>query len=299
MSKRLRGWMMAGGGALALFLLAGGTVPGVVLAGQEPAPGPAAAGPAASGAPPPMPYVEYDVCPFECCIYRDWKASRSITAHERWRDPRMAERPKVAFGIARGEVVTAMTGLVMTTKPGRARVPNDGLLEVGWRRFIGRPLEKRPIRAGDIVYLLVPHSDHSFTAWYGGALLDQIVPVVVPGRAAAGASAPASGAAADGDASASTAAGATAGGATTGGAATGGTVTAGTATAGTAAGVAAATGAAGAATAERPLEVLEQPVFEWWVRVRNERGEIGWTDRARDFSGTDSCRTALPSRGMR
>lgn len=286
MSKRLRGWMMAGGGALALFLLAGRAMPGVVLAGQEPAPGTAAAGAgaAASGAPPPMPYVEYDVCPFECCIYRDWKASRSITAHERWRDPRMAERPKVAFGIARGEVVTAMTGLVMTTKPGRARVPNDGLLEVGWRRFIGRPFEKRPIHAGDIVYLLVPHSDHSFTAWYGGTLLDQIVPVVVPGRAAAGASAPANGAPADGDASAGTVTGATAGSATTGG---------------TTAGGAAATGAAGAAIAERPLEVLEQPVFEWWVRVRNERGEIGWTDRARDFSGTDSCRTALPSRGMR
>lgn len=230
MSKWMRGWLMTGGAACALFLVLIGSQATPKATTQQATSDP-------KNAAPPMPYVEYDVCPFECCTYRDWKASRSITAYERWRDPRNPERSKVAFGIQRGEVVTAMTGLVMTTKPGKARAPKDGVLEVGWRRFIGRPNEKLPIHAGDTIYLLVPHSQHTYTAWFGGALLDQIVPVVAD--------------------------------------------------------------PANAANAGQPFEGIEQPAYEWWVRVRNDQGEVGWTDRAHDFSGADACSTALPSRGFR
>jgi hypothetical protein len=259
MSDRLPGWLLIGVGA-AVLLVSSGRVSSLLRVDAAPQ-----APSDTRTAPPPLPYVEYDVCPFECCTYRDWKASRSITVYERWRDPRNAERSKVAFAIQRGETVTAMTGLVMTTKAGRARVPKDGVLEVVPRRFIGRPPEKLPIRVGDIIYLLTPHSEHTYTAWFGGNLLEQIVPVVDPPAAGSTASAPAT--------------------------ATSGPVAAN--------GVPPASGASSSAPAAAAVVSTGDQPLEWWIRVRNEQGEVGWTDRARDFSGADGCRTALPSRGMR
>lgn len=34
-------------------------------------------------------------------------------------------------------------------------------------------------------------------------------------------------------------------------------------------------------------EVLERGRSEWWVKVRNSEGKVGWTDRTDDFSGKD------------
>jgi hypothetical protein len=37
------------------------------------------------------------------------------------------------------------------------------------------------------------------------------------------------------------------------------------------------------------LELLELPVAEWWFKVRNAAGKVGWSVRSEDFDGQDSC----------
>jgi SH3-like domain-containing protein len=185
---------------------------------------------------PPLPYVEQGVCPFECCQYRDWRASRPMTAHDGWDDPRLTARRKTVFGIARGDTITAMTGLVMTTKAGRLRINKDATLTSVPSRFPKQPPEKVSAHAGDVLYLLVPHGEGVYTIWYDGRLLESV------------------------DVSDLMVA------------------------------------AVGQTVGAPPKDVLEQPVYEWWVRVRNQQGEVGWTDRARDFTGADACSNALPSR---
>lgn len=185
---------------------------------------------------PPLPYVEQDVCPFQCCTYRDWRASRPMTAHDGWDDPRLTARRKTVFGIARGDTVTAMTGVIMTTKAGRLRLSKDATLTSVPSRFPKQPPEKVSAHAGDVIHLLVPHGEGTYTVWYDGRLLEAV------------------------DLSDLMVA------------------------------------AIGQTQGAPPKDVFEQPVYEWWVRVRNQQGEVGWTDRARDFTGADACSNALPSR---
>ena len=37
------------------------------------------------------------------------------------------------------------------------------------------------------------------------------------------------------------------------------------------------------------LELLETPTTEWWVRMKNSAGQVGWTQHADDFEGADAC----------
>ena len=37
------------------------------------------------------------------------------------------------------------------------------------------------------------------------------------------------------------------------------------------------------------LEVLELPSSEWWVRVKNSAGQVGWSMRTEDFGNRDRC----------
>jgi hypothetical protein len=36
-------------------------------------------------------------------------------------------------------------------------------------------------------------------------------------------------------------------------------------------------------------DLLEEPIWQWWVQIRNSKGKWGWTDRTEDFSGFDGC----------
>src|SRR5262245_43463990 len=60
-----------------------------------------------------LPYEHWGACPFECCTYRKW-TSRAVLNARRNRD----NRSPVAFRIRQGEVVEALTGVVVTRKPG-------------------------------------------------------------------------------------------------------------------------------------------------------------------------------------
>ena len=85
-----------------------------VLTGGAPAPA------IAQPAPPSgltFPHEDHGACPFECCRYGPWVASSAVTV----RRERLAGAA-LAFSVAPGETVDAITGVVVTMQPGRARV---------------------------------------------------------------------------------------------------------------------------------------------------------------------------------
>jgi hypothetical protein len=119
-----------------------------------------AAGPAALARQgPPLPYESWDVCPFECCTYRDWKAEADIPVHER-RD----DRSKVRFRVRRGETVRAETGVVVTAVPGIVRI--DKPVRDGYPKNDDRP--HLSLVPGDVIYRLAPLGEGAFLFWYKG-----------------------------------------------------------------------------------------------------------------------------------
>jgi len=129
----------------ALVALTGG---GVQIAAQRPA---------TSG--PPIPYEDIGACPFEGCTYRDWIANGPVTL----RTDRRSDSP-IAFTLAKGDHVQAITGIVITTKPGRVTFRTAGAMSSS-----GGMLRVRP---GDTLYLLTYHGEGEFTAWFKGRLYD-------------------------------------------------------------------------------------------------------------------------------
>src|SRR5215831_17323689 len=102
-----------------------------------------AANPAAAAEAPPSPYFDWGACPFECCAYREWSAMRQT--------PVLAQRRRsseTAFVLAAGDKVQALTGVVVTTKPGRivATAPIR----------LGEDENNVTLRAGDTLFLLRP-----------------------------------------------------------------------------------------------------------------------------------------------
>ena len=37
------------------------------------------------------------------------------------------------------------------------------------------------------------------------------------------------------------------------------------------------------------MKVLNGPVAVWWVKIRNRRGQVGWTKFPENFDNKDSC----------
>ncbi len=132
---------------------------GLILAAAQP--------PAA----PPVPYVDEGACPFECCTYRDWIAEAPFQAVAYWK-PDGAGRRKPVFKIAKGERVTAMSGVVVTTRAGEARITRDAVLEVYSTRFPQAPREKVTLASGDRVFLLTTQGEGYMSGWYKGRLLE-------------------------------------------------------------------------------------------------------------------------------
>ena len=71
---------------------------------------------------PPIPYEDVGACPFEGCVYREWVANAPVEI----RTDRTLTAP-VAFAVAEGEKVTAVNGVVITTRAGRVEfdIPQD------------------------------------------------------------------------------------------------------------------------------------------------------------------------------
>jgi hypothetical protein len=128
---------------------------------------------------PPVPYRDDGACPGECCVYRDWVAERRIGVR---RD--MSDASPVVFTIRKGERVDALTGTVVTTRAGIARVTADAAV-IPYADGSSQPPpsgQDKYINAvkGDIVYLLTPLGEGFYSAWFRGLLLGQMKGVDLP-----------------------------------------------------------------------------------------------------------------------
>ncbi len=69
---------------------------------------------------PVLPFYDWGACPYETCAYRQWAAHRSVTVYDTWKPGR---RPIAQ--LANEDVVTGLTGVVITFKPGVIRMDRD------------------------------------------------------------------------------------------------------------------------------------------------------------------------------
>ena len=134
---------------LALLVLAATAAVGAQSGAQRQDPGPK------------VPFEDEGACPFVGCTYQDWVAKSPV--------PARAERranAAVAFQVSAGETVTALTGVVVTTRAGR----------VGFRRreILTTADGDVEIQAGQLLHLLISEGEGFWTAWFGGRVYREL-----------------------------------------------------------------------------------------------------------------------------
>jgi hypothetical protein len=112
---------------------------------------------------PPSHFEDEGACPFECCTYREWTVDVETVLFVR-RDTRSA----VVTRLKKGEVVTGVTGVVVTLKPGRAKVLK--------RATLGQGDETLDASPGDVLYTLHYEGEGYFKFWLKGKILSDEVP---------------------------------------------------------------------------------------------------------------------------
>lgn len=149
-----------------------------------------------------LPYKDVGACPFECCMYRQWTATKALVIRKT-----MSDRSAVAFRIKKGEKVRGMTGVVITTVAGKAEILKDFTLESS----------KVKLKKGDAISLLTYLGEGWYRMWYRGKFFED-----------------------DG-------------------------------------------------YAEGEINIVTQPESVWWVKIRNRKGQIGWTKSSESFDNQDQC----------
>ena len=110
---------------------------------------------------PPVPFEDAGACPFEGCAYREWTAKAVVNVRaERRRDA------PVSFTLRAGEKVTALTGVVVTLKPGRVEFQQPKILSSS-----PKPIRIEP---GQTLYLLTYLGEGFTKAWFNGALYTEV-----------------------------------------------------------------------------------------------------------------------------
>jgi hypothetical protein len=106
-----------------------------------------------------MPYEDAGACPFEGCVYREWVANAPVTLV---RDRRIGSA--ISTKLQKGDHVQAITGIVVTIKPGR----------VMFREAVDLSTTSGTIRIepGETLYLLTYHGEGATTAWFKGRLYE-------------------------------------------------------------------------------------------------------------------------------
>ncbi len=100
---------------------------------------------------PNVPYVQRDICPFECCQYGQWTARSPLKVYKQEGDSSV-----IAFTIKPGEQFTALRGNVHITKLGIS------IIRKSFDQFI----------AGDKVYILSYRGEGAYDLWYKGKEID-------------------------------------------------------------------------------------------------------------------------------
>jgi len=103
---------------------------------------------------PPMPYYDEGACPFECCTYKEWTAKAKTILRKYHKD----SAPVVGV-IQSGEKVQGLTGVVITTKPGKVKILKALTLDED---------KKISLKPGDIIYSLHYVGEGYDMFWFKG-----------------------------------------------------------------------------------------------------------------------------------
>jgi len=110
---------------------------------------------------PPIPYEDVGACPFEGCVYREWIANAPVEIHED-RSP----SSRVAFSLVAGENVTALGGVVVTTRPGRVEFDMAADVEASSGRIHVEP--------GQPLFLMTSQGEGFMRAWFNGRIYEGV-----------------------------------------------------------------------------------------------------------------------------
>ena len=110
---------------------------------------------------PPTPFEDVGACPFEGCTYREWSAKETVAI-------RAARRTtgSLAFSVKAGEKVTALTGVVVTLRPGRVQFRERTTLRTATGNV--------QIVPGETLYLLTYQGEGFTKAWLRGQSLTDV-----------------------------------------------------------------------------------------------------------------------------
>lgn len=111
--------------------------------------------------PPPMPFEDAGACPFEGCVYREWIAKETIGVKTDRRDS-----SSVAFRVQPKERVTAVTGIVVTIKPGRVQFREPTMLATS-----GGNIDVMPSQT---LYLLTYQGEGFTKVWFQGKVYTDV-----------------------------------------------------------------------------------------------------------------------------
>jgi hypothetical protein len=103
---------------------------------------------------PELPFFDWNACPFEGCTYGQWTAKKPVVVYDTWKKTR-----KSVTRVAVGDKVTAVTGVVITYKPGIIRIDNDLPGDQGLKR-------------GDIIYTYAYRGEATWAVWINGVYHD-------------------------------------------------------------------------------------------------------------------------------
>jgi hypothetical protein len=116
---------------------------------------------------PPVPYEDAGACPGEGCVYREWTARAAVAV----RRDRKSGSP-VLFNLRKAEKATALTGVVITTRPGRVQFREP--VDLGFYDHSQRSVAFLHVDPSQTLYLLTYRGEGTMLAWLDGRLYDEV-----------------------------------------------------------------------------------------------------------------------------
>ncbi len=156
-----------------------------------------------------MPFRDVGACPFECCTYREWTATKDTALLKN-----MSDGATTAFKIRKGEKVEGVTGIVITTKAGIGKATENTNLEYYDKKK--NEMFNVKIKKNERFLILTYLGEGVYKVWYKGRVLQ------------AGLDYP-------------------------------------------------------------QLKKISEPKSVWWVKIKNRKGQIGWTKLTDNFDNMDPC----------
>lgn len=113
---------------------------------------------------PRIPFEDPGGCPFEGCQYGEWTTRAPVPVRADRRD-----NAPVVFTLAAGEPVTAVDGVVVTTRLGIVRFSRADEIETDFDDWTRGALH---LNAGETLYLLHSIGEGWYRAWFDGVVRD-------------------------------------------------------------------------------------------------------------------------------